>query len=89
MAILGHLQATEARSLSAAAGVGANAVAVIVTDHPGECRDALEVLRSGGWRAVAVSPGTSVPAAWAFFDQRDAAAATAEADVRRGTGVSR
>jgi uncharacterized protein (DUF58 family) len=89
LAILGHLQAAEARSLSAGAGFGANAFAIVVTDHPGDCQSALESLRSGGWRAVAVTPGTSVPAAWSYFDQRDAAAATAAADVRRGTGVSR
>ncbi|CAN7264517.1 DUF58 domain-containing protein [Arthrobacter sp. LjRoot78] len=89
MAILGHVQAAEARSLSAAAGFGANAFAIIVTDHPGECHDAVESLRSGGWRAVAITPATSVAAAWSSFDQRDAAAATAAADVRRATGVSR
>jgi uncharacterized protein (DUF58 family) len=89
MAILGHLQESEARSLSPAAVFGANAFAIIVTEHPGDCHTALELLRSGGWRAVAVAPGTSLPAAWSYFDQRDAAAATAAADVRRGTGVSR
>jgi hypothetical protein len=89
MAILGHLQPAEARALSTAAGFGANAFAIVVTEHPGDCQAALESLRSGGWRAVAVSPATSVPAAWSYFDQRDAAAATAAADVRRGTGVRR
>jgi uncharacterized protein (DUF58 family) len=89
MAILGHLQDADARSLSAAAVFGANAFAIVVTEHPGDCRAALESLRSGGWRAVAVAPGTSLPAAWSYFDQPDAAAATAAADVRRATGVSR
>jgi len=89
IAILGHLQVAEARSLSPAAGFGANAFAIVVTDHPGDCHAALESLRSGGWRAVAVAPGMPVPVAWSYFDQRDAAAATAAADVRRATGVSR
>jgi uncharacterized protein (DUF58 family) len=89
LALLGHLQIAEARSLSEAAGFGANAFAIVITDRPNDCHTALEALRSGGWRAVAVAPATSLPAAWSYFDQGGAAAFTAAADVRRGTGVSR
>jgi uncharacterized protein (DUF58 family) len=95
LAILGHLQHQDARSLAAAAAFGANAFAIVVTDHPRgaqanqDTRDTLEVLRSGGWRAVAVTTATALPAAWSSFDQGDAGAASAAADVRRGTGVGR
>lgn len=89
LAILGHLQPADARALSAAAGFGANAFAILVTDRPHDCHDALESLRSGGWRAVAVAATASLPAAWSSFDDGRATAATAAADVRRATGVQR
>jgi hypothetical protein len=49
----------------------------------------LEALRLGGWRAVAVEASTSLPAAWTYFDEGDAALWTAAADVRRGAEVGR
>ncbi|PVZ58978.1 DUF58 domain-containing protein [Arthrobacter sp. H-02-3] len=88
LAVLGSLTPAEARALSPAAAFGANAFALLVTDQSddsGEVSGALEALRLGGWRAVAVSARTSLPDAWAAFDQTDPAMATA-ADVRRGAG---
>ena len=88
LALLGHLTLAEARALSPAAGFGANAFALLVTDQApdsGEMLDVLESLRLGGWRAVAVSARSPLPAAWAAFDAADPAMAAA-ADVRRGAG---
>ena len=45
--------------------------------------EVLEALRLGGWRAVAVTARSSLPDAWAAFDQADPAMSAA-ADVRRG-----
>lgn len=89
LAVLGKISLTEARSLAPAAGFGANAFAMVVTDKPAECHEVLEALRLGGWRAVAVDSSTSLPAAWTYFDQGDAAVWAAAADVRRGAGVAR
>ncbi|WP_426998642.1 DUF58 domain-containing protein [Pseudarthrobacter sp. N5] len=89
LAVLGRISLAEARALAPAAGFGANAFAMVVADKPGECHDVLEALRSGGWRAVAVDATASLRAAWSYFDEGDAAVATAAADVRRGAGVAR
>jgi uncharacterized protein (DUF58 family) len=89
VAVLGKISLAEARALAPAAGYAANAFAVVIADRPAECHDALEALRLGGWRAVAAEPATSLPAAWTYFDEGDAALSTAAADVRRGAGVAR
>lgn len=89
IAVLGRISLNEARALAPAAGYGANAFAIIVSESPADFEDALEALRRGGWRAVAVPPSVPVPDAWTHFDQGGAALATAAADVRRGTGVER
>ena len=88
LAILGSLSPAEARALSPAAGFGANAFALLVMDQAqdsGEMPEVLEALRLGGWRAVAVTARSSLPDAWAAFDQADPAMSAA-ADVRRGVG---
>jgi uncharacterized protein (DUF58 family) len=89
LAILGRLSLPEARALSPAAGFGANAFALMVTDRAEESGDILEALRLGGWRAVAVSASAALPAAWSAFDQDDQGMFPAAADVRRGTGGRR
>jgi uncharacterized protein (DUF58 family) len=89
LALLGKISLAEARALAPAAGYAANAFAVLITDKPAECHDLLEALRLGGWRAVAVEASTSLPAAWTYFDEGDAALWTAAADVRRGAEVGR
>jgi uncharacterized protein (DUF58 family) len=89
LAILGKITLHEARSLSQAAAYGANAFAMVITDHPEGSDDVLEALRLGGWRAIAVKATTSLSAAWVSFDEGDAAASTVAADVRRGAGVDR
>jgi hypothetical protein len=86
LAVLGTLTAAEAKALSPAAAFGANAFALLVTEHPHESREVpeiLEMLRLGGWRAVAVSARSSLPDAWAAFDAADPGMSAA-ADVRRG-----
>ncbi|CAH0297656.1 MULTISPECIES: DUF58 domain-containing protein [unclassified Arthrobacter] len=88
LAVLGSLSLAEARALSPAAGFGANAFALLVTDQAqdsGEMPEVLEALRLGGWRAVAVTARSPLPDAWAAFDQADPAMSSA-ADVRRGVG---
>jgi hypothetical protein len=92
VAILGRLTPAEARALSPAAGFGANAFALMVTDRAAESGDVLEALRLGGWRAVAVPVTTALPAAWSAFDQDgqdDADLFPAAADLRRGAGGRR
>lgn len=71
LAILGRLSLHEAQALSPAAGYGAKAFALVVTDQAEESGDVLEALRLGGWRALAVSASTALPAAWSAFDQDD------------------
>jgi hypothetical protein len=78
----------EALALAPAAGYGTNAFAIIVAEKPGDFTEVLEVLRQGGWRAVAVAPSVPVAAAWSQFDQELAVPAPS-AEVRRGTGVAR
>ena len=89
LAILGNLTRAEARALSPAAGFAANAFALVVTDRTGDPDEVLAALRLGGWRAVAVSPSTPLPAAWTAFDDGGTAPLAAAADVRRGSGVRR
>jgi Protein of unknown function DUF58 len=87
LAILGNLTPAEARALSPAAGFGANAFALVITERARELDDVLESLRLGGWRAVAVTPSASLPAAWTAFDEGGAETLAAATDVRRGAGV--
>ncbi|BAS13406.1 hypothetical protein AHiyo8_17090 [Arthrobacter sp. Hiyo8] len=90
LALLGNMPLSEARALAPAAGYGANAFALVVTDHPRHVQPVIEALKLGGWRAVAVSSRTDLPAAWAGFDQGEILAAAAAAmDVRRGAAVPR
>jgi uncharacterized protein (DUF58 family) len=89
LAILGNLTPAEARALAPAAGLAANAFALVITERARELDDVLEALRLGGWRAVAVSPSTPLPAAWTAFDEGGTAPLAAAADVRRGTGTRR
>lgn len=90
LALLGNMPLSEARALAPAAGYGANAFALVVTDHPRQVEPVIEALKLGGWRAVAVSSRTDLPAAWAGFDQGEILAAAAAAmDVRRGAAVPR
>ncbi len=89
LAILGRLSLPEARRLSPAAGFGANAFALLVTDRTGDPGDVLEALRLGGWRAVAVSESTPLPAAWQAFDQDWAGISPAAAGVPRRAGGRR
>ncbi|MDR7081296.1 uncharacterized protein (DUF58 family) [Arthrobacter ginsengisoli] len=89
LAILGSLTPAEARALAPAAGFAANAFALLITERARDLDDVLETLRLGGWRAVAVSPSTPLPAAWTAFDEGGTAPLAAAADVRRGAGVRR
>jgi hypothetical protein len=75
LALLGELGPAEAAQLAPAAEFGSQAFAVIVTEHPRQAAAALDTLRAGGWRAVAVSAQASLPATWAFFDSEVPASA--------------
>jgi uncharacterized protein (DUF58 family) len=89
LAILGNLSLAEAKALSPAAGFGANAFALLVTEKAQDSGRVLELLRLGGWRAAAVSASTPVHAAWAAFDQGEDGMLTAAAEVRSGEGGRR
>lgn len=88
IAVLGRMSPEEALALAPAAGYGTNAFAIMVADRPGDFGDALEALRQGGWRAVAVPPSVPVTAAWGQFDQ-DVELPAPSADIRRGAEVAR
>jgi uncharacterized protein (DUF58 family) len=90
LALLGTLTEAEARALAPAAGFGANAFALLVTEHPRSVQPAVDALRLGGWRALAGTPRTQLAMAWSAFDQGEIIAAAAAAmDVRRGAAVPR
>ena len=89
LAILGRLSAAEAAALAPAAGFGANAFALVITDRAADTGPVLEILRRGGWRAAAVTAATPLAAAWSAFDQGGSPALTAAADVRRGAAGRR
>lgn len=89
LAILGNLSPREARALSPAAGFGANAFALVITDQAQQDGEVLETLRLGGWRAVAVTAASALPAAWSAFDQSQAAPIPDATEARRGVGGRR
>lgn len=89
LAVLGRLAPAEAQALAPAAGYGAHAFALVVTDSPADACPVLEILRRGGWRTVAVSAATPLPAAWSAFDQGGPAAHPDAGDVRPGEGGRR
>ncbi|WP_307857576.1 DUF58 domain-containing protein [Paenarthrobacter sp. DKR-5] len=68
LAILGQLSDADARLLAAAADTGANAFALVVSEHGTEAQSAVDVLRHAGWKAAAVSPRTPLRAAWSSLD---------------------
>jgi uncharacterized protein (DUF58 family) len=87
LAILGTLTPGEARDLAPAAGFGAHAFALVVSEQVHESSQVLEALRLGGWRAVAVSAASSLPDAWSAFDQDQAADFAGASDARRSAGA--
>jgi uncharacterized protein (DUF58 family) len=89
LALLGNLSLAEAKALSPAAGFGANAFALLVTEKAQDSGAVLEVLRRGGWRAAAVSAATALPAAWAAFDDGEEGLLSAVAGVHSGEGGRR
>lgn len=88
IAVLGRISAEEAAALAPAAAYGTDAFALVAVERPAEFQDALEVLRQGGWRAVAVAPKTRLAAAWGQLDQDSALPAAPVLEVRRGAGVA-
>lgn len=90
LALVGNLTLAEARALAPAAGYGANAFAMVVTDASRNTDQVLEILRLAGWRAAAVTSKTRLTSAWSAFDEGGiVAAADAAMDVRRGAAVPR
>lgn len=90
LALVGNLTPAEARTLAPAAGYGANAFALVITDAARNNEEILEILRVAGWRAAAVTSKTQLTAAWSAFDAGGiVAAADAAMDVRRGAAVPR
>lgn len=68
VAVTGKLTRTEASELAAAAEFGSHAFALLITDRPEEAQSELDILRSAGWRAVAVNSKSSLAVAWAHYD---------------------
>ncbi|WP_309075380.1 DUF58 domain-containing protein [Paenarthrobacter sp.] len=90
LALVGNLTHAEARTLAPAAGYGANAFALVMTDASRNNEEVLEILRLAGWKAAAVTSKTQLTAAWSAFDAGGiVAAADAAMDVRRGAAVPR
>jgi uncharacterized protein (DUF58 family) len=90
LALLGNITVAEARALAPCAAYGANAFAIIVTDHFHNSEPSVEALRHGGWRTVRVTSRTPLASAWSGFDQGEILLAAASAmDVRRGAAVPR
>lgn len=88
IAVLGRISAAEAAALAPAAAYGTNAFGILAVDKPAEFHGVLDVLRQGGWRAVAVSPRTRLAAAWAQFDQDPALPVAPVPQVRPGAGAA-
>ncbi|MDQ0665192.1 uncharacterized protein (DUF58 family) [Arthrobacter ulcerisalmonis] len=87
IAVLGRISAEEAAALAPAAAYGTNAFAILSVDRPAEFQDVLEVLRQGGWRAVAAAPAAQLATAWGLFDQDVTLPVAPASEVRRGAGV--
>ncbi len=84
IALLGELSAAEAAALAPAAEYAAGAFAIVCTERPQEVAEQLAILRTGGWRAVAVGGRAPLPSAWAYFDEADFPG-TGGAQLRGGT----
>lgn len=80
VAVLGKLSGEDAQRLAPAADFASSAHAFLVVDRPRDAGAAVSVLRAAGWEAVAISPETPVPLAWASF------ASAAPAGIPAGTG---
>lgn len=90
LALLGNIPLAEAKALGPAAGYGANAFALLVTDPSRNVDQVVETLRRDGWRVVAVTSKTPLAEAWAAFDEGGIMkSASAAMDVRRGAAVPR
>lgn len=68
VAITGRLSYDEARELATAAEYGSHAFALMIVDRPNDSESVLDILRHGGWRAVAVNSRTPLPSAWSYYD---------------------
>nr|WP_239536918.1 DUF58 domain-containing protein [Arthrobacter roseus] len=68
MALLGGISIEEAQRMALSASYGSHSFAMLVTDRPRSAHEVLNILRRSGWHAIAISPQTSIAAAWAFFD---------------------
>jgi uncharacterized protein (DUF58 family) len=89
IAVLGRITKEEAAALAPAAAYGTDAFALLAVERPAEFQDVLDVLRQGGWRAVAAAPKTRLAAAWGQFAQDPALPVAPASEVRRGAGVSK
>jgi hypothetical protein len=89
IAVLGRVTAEEAAALAPAAAYGTNSFAILAVERPADAQDVLEVLRQGGWRALAVAPTTRLATAWGQLDQDAALPVVPASEVRRGAGVAK
>jgi len=89
IAVLGRITGEEAAALAPAAAYGTDAFALLAVERPAEFQHVLEVLRQGGWRAVAAGPNTRLSAVWGQFGQDPALPVAPASEVRRGAGVAK
>ncbi|MFJ7748607.1 DUF58 domain-containing protein [Arthrobacter sp. NPDC097144] len=67
LAVLGRLSPEDAARLAPAADYSTRACAVLVADRLQDAAQALAILRSGGWEAVAATPESDLAQTWAAF----------------------
>ncbi|MDM7990510.1 DUF58 domain-containing protein [Arthrobacter sp. zg-Y877] len=69
LVIAGRISTAEAATLAPASRYARQPLVLLVTERPAGLRPVLKILREAGWIAAAVTPATSVPAAWSLLDQ--------------------
>ncbi|MDN5668626.1 MAG: DUF58 domain-containing protein, partial [Renibacterium salmoninarum] len=61
---------------------------LFASHRPEQAAQTLELLRQGGWRAIAANEGTSLRSVWSYFDAGPLETAPAEQQPS-GSGVPR
>ncbi|MGO4383779.1 DUF58 domain-containing protein [Specibacter sp. RAF43] len=89
IAITGVLTEADAMVLSAAIEAAEGAFAFLVSNHPADVAEPLNILRRAGWQAVAVRPATALLEAWLAVDLPSPLTTVAARHPRHGEGAVR
>lgn len=89
VAVLGRTTRQEAHQLASAAGFAERAIALVVTSRAGTSREAVEVLRDGGWLAVEATPRSSIAHLWAALTASTVPKGRADEGTARGGRIAR